>query len=151
MKIRCVVACVNSTGKPDFFGVVITCTRNVMKAGGHYDKAKRKATDCDCEGPMVVYDEGDGPAWLFEHVFGTSAAVIPPVAGTPTNQSKRDGSEPGTVTHRDVSIVSMVAGNEKTIHRVIWNDKVMDWVGIGWVGIRDATDADRATYPTVVG
>lgn len=36
----------------------------------------------------------------------------------------------------------MVAGGEKRISQVILNGKVKEWVGIGWIDMRDATPED---------
>jgi hypothetical protein len=44
MKIKCVVAAINTNGKPDFF--------------------------------FCMFDEHDGPAWLFEHFAWDSATVV---------------------------------------------------------------------------
>lgn len=54
-----------------------------------------------------------------------------------------------TVPRSELSNVRMVAGNEKKYSMVILNDHLQQWVGIGWVTIRLATDDDRKEYPTV--
>jgi hypothetical protein len=43
----------------------------------------------------------------------------------------------------------MTAGNEKTIKRVILDGKLMEWVGIGWITLREVTARDLLTYRTV--
>jgi hypothetical protein len=48
-----------------------------------------------------------------------------------------------------LSNMAMVGGNETRYKIVIDNDKVKEWVGIGWIELRDATAADRQKYPIV--
>lgn len=69
MKIRCVVACTASDGTPDFYGCVVEVSQEQYDEGAHYDAARFLATEEDYEGPMVVYDEKDGPAFLFRAAF----------------------------------------------------------------------------------
>lgn len=56
---------------------------------------------------------------------------------------------PTPVSYRDVSTISMVAGKEKTISRVIHDGEVKEWVGIGWISKGKATEADYQTTPEV--
>jgi hypothetical protein len=46
--------------------------------------------------------------------------------------------------------MGMVAGYENEYSVVIDDDRVMEWVGIGWIDLRKATDADRKQYPAVL-
>lgn len=46
-----------------------------------------------------------------------------------------------------LTIVAMVAGNEKEITHVIVNGTLKQWVGIGWVDLREATREDYTQYP----
>ena len=55
-----------------------------------------------------------------------------------------------TVKASELSNLRMTAGNEEKYDMVIQNDQLKEWVGIGWVVIRLATDEDRLNYPTVV-
>lgn len=55
-----------------------------------------------------------------------------------------------TVRRSDLSTIKMVAGLEDVYTRVIDDGVLKEWVGIGWVNVGPATDADRAKYPTVV-
>lgn len=55
-----------------------------------------------------------------------------------------------TVRAEELSTVSMVAGNEKRYSAVIDDGVLKEWVGFGWIDLRDATDEDRENYPTVV-
>lgn len=57
---------------------------------------------------------------------------------------------PQTVTFDDVTVLRMVAGNEKRFTRVIHDGFVKEWVGMGWIALNRATAQDRRTYPTVV-
>lgn len=70
MSIKCVVACTNSAGEPDFFAVTLSCSPHQYHNGEHYDLAKEKAEAHDYEGPFVVFDENDGPEFLFSNLFG---------------------------------------------------------------------------------
>lgn len=54
-----------------------------------------------------------------------------------------------TISRSELSSLRMVAGNEKKYPMVILNDHLEEWVGIGWITIRLATDDDRKEYPTV--
>lgn len=62
--IKCVVACHGGDG-PTFCYVVVNCTQEQYDDGQHYEVAKDHARDMNFDGPMVVYDEHDGPDWLF--------------------------------------------------------------------------------------
>jgi len=55
-----------------------------------------------------------------------------------------------TVKINQLSILRMVAGNEKRYPRVILDDSVEEWVCFGWVTVRTATDEDREKYPTAI-
>ena len=46
--------------------------------------------------------------------------------------------------------MAMTSGGERTISKVIHDGKLMHWVGIGWVEVREATEADKEQYPSVV-
>ncbi len=52
-----------------------------------------------------------------------------------------------------LSALRMVAGQEKKYSKIIDTDgKLKEWVGIGWVDIKEAdkvTAADRKKYPAV--
>jgi hypothetical protein len=54
-----------------------------------------------------------------------------------------------TVKASELSKLRMAAGNEKKYDTVIHNGEVKDWVGIGWIVVRDATDADYNKFPEV--
>ncbi|NDD54932.1 hypothetical protein EBZ39_13890 [bacterium] len=77
MTVRCVVACRNAEGTPDFYFCRVECTEKQYDVGMHYDVAEEQARDEGYEGPMVVYDENDGPEFLFEHFTWESASVVP--------------------------------------------------------------------------
>lgn len=68
MQIKCVVACDNSEGIPDFFPCVVECSQEEYDEGNHYDSAREMALDANYGGKMVVYDENDGPEWLFKQL-----------------------------------------------------------------------------------
>ena len=53
------------------------------------------------------------------------------------------------VNRKKLTNLAMVNGNEKKYSIVIDSNTVKEWVGIGWIELREATDSDRETYPTV--
>jgi hypothetical protein len=55
-----------------------------------------------------------------------------------------------TIKRSKLSKVAMVAGGEKSITRVIDNNRVMNWVGIGWIDEGHATTKNKKEYPTVI-
>jgi hypothetical protein len=69
MRIRCVVACHNANGVPDFYGTEIDCTEEQYEEGFHYAIAEARAEDNGYDRLMLTYDEKDGPSWLFDNVF----------------------------------------------------------------------------------
>lgn len=54
------------------------------------------------------------------------------------------------VTRKELSNLRMVAGNEKKYGKVIIDGKLKEWIGFGWIELRDATASDRKRYPEVV-
>ena len=50
---------------------------------------------------------------------------------------------------RKLSKQAMAEGNESEYSIVIDNDIVKEWVGIGWIELRQATEDDLVLYPTV--
>jgi hypothetical protein len=76
MIINCVVACRNAEGVPDFYFCKVECTQDDYDVGLHYELAEEAAYADGYEGSMVVYDENDGPDWLFEHFVWESATVV---------------------------------------------------------------------------
>lgn len=73
MIIKCVVACFNAGGEPDFYFCKVECADAEYDVGAHYETAEEFAYDEGYSGPMVSYDENDGPDWLFEHFEWDSA------------------------------------------------------------------------------
>ena len=65
-RIKCVVACHNAAGESDFYFCFVTCAANEYDIGRHYEIAEDAAEGEGYGGPMVVFDENDGPDWLFE-------------------------------------------------------------------------------------
>lgn len=55
-----------------------------------------------------------------------------------------------TVKTKDLSNIAMVNGNEGKITAVIRNGILKEWVGIGWIELRVASEHDKEQYPTVV-
>jgi hypothetical protein len=76
MEIKCVVACRNASGESDFFFCKVECSQNQYDVGDHYDIAEDAARDEGYDGPMVVFDENDGPDFLFDHFVWESATVF---------------------------------------------------------------------------
>ena len=58
---------------------------------------------------------------------------------------------PRTFTTDQLSTIRMVGGGEKDPVRckVIVDDRVKEWVGIGWIDVRAATDEDRRVLAVV--
>lgn len=54
------------------------------------------------------------------------------------------------VEARELSSKAMCDGNESLYGIVVDGDTVKEWVGIGWIELRSATEEDREKYPTVV-
>lgn len=46
------------------------------------------------------------------------------------------------IPRKDATNIAMVNGNEATITHIIQDGMVKEWVGIGWVELREATPAD---------
>lgn len=65
MDIKCVVACHNAGGEPDLYFVVVSSSEGEYDNGEHYEKAEAAAYQQGYSGPMVVFDENDGPSALF--------------------------------------------------------------------------------------
>jgi hypothetical protein len=56
-----------------------------------------------------------------------------------------------TVRASDLTLLKMVAGGEKKHRIVVDTDGILkEWVGFGWVNLREATKADRERWPRVV-
>jgi hypothetical protein len=75
--IKCVVACHNASGEPDFYFCKVDCSKKQYDSGDHYTAAHGAALDNGYEFPMVAFDEWDAPSWLFEHFLWESATIIP--------------------------------------------------------------------------
>ena len=70
MEIRCAVACHGKDG-PVVHWVLVLCNREQYDNADHYDAAQDHAVEgWDYNGPFVVFDENDGPAWLFANYAG---------------------------------------------------------------------------------
>lgn len=69
-KIRCVVACRDAGGTPTFYPIEFVCSTEAYENGDHYLVAQEMAREDGYESVGIVYDENDGPAWLFRHMFG---------------------------------------------------------------------------------
>lgn len=76
MTIKCVVACHNAAGSPDLFFCKVNCTEQDYGNGEHYDRAENEARNQGYEGPMVTFDENDGPKALFDLFVWESATTI---------------------------------------------------------------------------
>ena len=74
--IKCAIAAMNLAGDPDFFFCIVKCSQEQYYNGEHYDRAKAEAKELSYEGEMVVFDENDGPKWLFEHFDWKSASIV---------------------------------------------------------------------------
>jgi hypothetical protein len=55
-----------------------------------------------------------------------------------------------TVKRAKLTSMAMSGGNENSIKKVIMAGTLKEWVGIGWVDLREATESDKSKYPKVV-
>jgi hypothetical protein len=78
VNIKCVVACINASGESDFYFCQVACSPEEYDEGAHYEAAENLAATEGYEGPMVTFDENDGPSWLFEHFVWDSALTTTP-------------------------------------------------------------------------
>lgn len=76
MEVKCVVACHNASGESDFYFCKVKCKQVQYDVGEHYDLAEDSAREDGYEGPMVVFDENDGPNFLFDHFVWESAPIV---------------------------------------------------------------------------
>ena len=74
MIVKCVVACRNAEGASDFYFCRVECAEAQYDIGEHYEKAEEMAESDGYEGPFVVFDENDGPDWLFDRFVWKSAS-----------------------------------------------------------------------------
>jgi len=49
----------------------------------------------------------------------------------------------------ELSKFKMVGGNEKKYKAVIDDGILKEWVGIGWIDLREATEKDSEKFPVV--
>ena len=49
-----------------------------------------------------------------------------------------------------LSVIKMVSVNENKYPVVIVDGKVKEWVGIGWIDLREATKEDYEKYPEAI-
>jgi len=76
MKIKCVLACHNASGEPDFYFCIVQCSETEYQLGQHYDVAESFAKEQGYEGPFVLFDEHESPDWLLERFVWESASVV---------------------------------------------------------------------------
>jgi hypothetical protein len=76
MKIKCVIATTTASGSPYFDFCIVECTQAQYDLGQHYDSAEDYACEEGYEGDMIVYDENDGPKFLFDHFAWDSAYLV---------------------------------------------------------------------------
>ncbi len=50
----------------------------------------------------------------------------------------------------ELQTIRMTCGNEKKYNIVIDEGKICQWVGIGWIELREPAKADYKKYPEVV-
>ena len=55
-----------------------------------------------------------------------------------------------TIPVARLGILAMTAGGERETSLVIHEGVVKEWVGIGWIELRDPTAEDRATIPQAI-
>jgi len=69
MQIRCIVACRNASGTPDFYPCTVEVSQEQYDLGEHYDLAEKQAAEAGYDGITLTYDEHEGPDFLFRHYF----------------------------------------------------------------------------------
>ena len=69
MKIKCVIACHDTSGRPDLVGYTANLPRARIRKGEHYELAKVCAKNNGLKKPFIVFDEEDGPDWLLKSTF----------------------------------------------------------------------------------
>jgi hypothetical protein len=62
---RCVVACYNAAGVPDLVAYRVKCLSMEFVHGDHYMAAQEQAENDGYDTPAVVFDDKDGPDWMF--------------------------------------------------------------------------------------
>lgn len=55
-----------------------------------------------------------------------------------------------TIPVSEVSNIKMARSNEKKYSVIIHNGVVKEWVAIGWIELRKATDEDKEKYSVTV-
>jgi len=55
-----------------------------------------------------------------------------------------------TVKLSEVTNIGMTTGGEKKYSKIVLLGILKEWVGFGWIELRDATAADIKKYPTVI-
>jgi hypothetical protein len=75
-RVHCVIVCRDANGSPAFTSVAVLCTEAQFREGDHYDAARDWAIEQRYEGPWIVFDQDDGPEWLFEHFESPDAIAI---------------------------------------------------------------------------
>lgn len=76
MIVKCVVACYNASGEPDLFFCKVDLHSDRYDVGDHYEMAEDYAQEEGYSGPMVVFDENDGPKALFDLFVWESATTV---------------------------------------------------------------------------
>jgi len=53
------------------------------------------------------------------------------------------------VVASELSNLKMTVGNEDRYSKVIQGGRLLQWVGIGWIDLKAATEEDYSNYPEV--
>jgi hypothetical protein len=53
------------------------------------------------------------------------------------------------IKRADLSTIKMVAGGEKRYPKVVLDGRVKEWVGFGWIDLREAEQQDFLNLPVV--
>jgi len=76
MIVKCVAACFNAEGSPDFYFCKVKLHADEYNNSDHYDLAVEAAVEAGYSPPIIVFDENDGPNFLFEHFVWDSADTV---------------------------------------------------------------------------
>jgi hypothetical protein len=78
MIVKCVVAGYTLGGEPDFYFCNVECTKEEFDSRDHCDTAEAEAAALNSlvVDNMVVFDEFDGPDWLFKYFAWHTATTV---------------------------------------------------------------------------
>ena len=76
MTVRCVTAGIMERGQPGLHLCKVQCDDDQYAEGEHYVAAREQAEEEGFGGEMVVFDEKDGPEFLFDHFDWAAVTTV---------------------------------------------------------------------------